>query len=457
MSYFRTYINNQATLISSNYTNNSKNPVLEIVRSKDQHSRYIFSFDLTRLREKINQIGYISGSVETHTVNFYNCIRYREELIGATTVDGYYRDNNVDIQLFTFDETFAKGIGYDYNYTTGTTFVTSDVSQYVPNWYYRDKVNQWSENGVYSGTSSNVLATYSILEGNENISFDVTNKIQDVLFNTTANTVNFGISYTSQFEQTLSGDSKYISSFFSKTTNSFYEPFLQTKVNDIITDNRESFYLDETNQLYLYLSKEVDSVNSVTILDYEDQLYITLTGNSITKVNNKIYKIDVTILSDEYPDLVNFEDMWNVTVNGVTKDIIQQFTLLTDSLSLQQENAYENSDYYFTVSGILQGEKISQSNKSRTLQVKTKILYNSSIENETPIDFIDYRLFVLEGNNEVEIFPFTNVNKTYYNNYFTIDIESLVPQVYYIDLRLNRNGIILPYTKKISFEVLSEI
>ena len=68
MSYFRTYINNQATLISSNYTNNSKNPVWEIIRSKDQYSRYIFSFDLTKLREKINEIGYLSGSVETHTI-----------------------------------------------------------------------------------------------------------------------------------------------------------------------------------------------------------------------------------------------------------------------------------------------------------------------------------------------------------------------------------------------------
>lgn len=456
MTYFRTYLNKQATLISGNYTNNSKNPVFEIIRSKDQYSRYIFSIDITGLREKINQIGYTSGSVETHIVNFYNCIRYRDDLIGKISVDGYYRDNNIDLQLFSFEEEFSNGIGYDYIYNTGTTFTISSTHN-VPNWYYRDKINTWTEPGIYSGTSSNIIGLYNITEGSENISFDVTNKIQDTLFNTTGNTVNFGISYTSDYEQVLTGDTSYITSFFSKTTNSFYEPYLETKVNDLITDNRNSFFLDENNELYLYLSKEIDSVNSVTIINYEDEIHQVITGSSITKINNKIYKIDLLINSSEYPDMVNFEDIWDITVNGINKTITQEFTLLTNNISLQQEDAYENSDYYFTVSGILENEKISQSNKNRTIQIKTKTLYNASIENETPIDFIEYRLYVLQGNNEVEIIPYSNVNKTFYNNYFIIDIESLIPQVYYLDLRLNRNGIILPYNKKVKFEIVSEI
>jgi hypothetical protein len=53
MSIYRTYLAKQATLIYQNSTNNSQNPVLEIVRNYDIYSRYIFSIDLTDLRNNV--------------------------------------------------------------------------------------------------------------------------------------------------------------------------------------------------------------------------------------------------------------------------------------------------------------------------------------------------------------------------------------------------------------------
>ena len=47
MDLIRTYLDKQSTLIYNNQTNNSKNPVFELVRGKNLYSRYIFNIDLS--------------------------------------------------------------------------------------------------------------------------------------------------------------------------------------------------------------------------------------------------------------------------------------------------------------------------------------------------------------------------------------------------------------------------
>ncbi len=458
MTFIRTYIDKQATLIKDNFTNNSKNPVLEIVRGEDLYSRFIFSLDISDLRTKLVNNGVVSGSVVSNTINFFNGIKYREDLIGKRNVDGFYHDDNFDLQIFSFDEEFSDGIGYDYIYSSGLTFTNIDLTpnSRVPNWYYKDKLNTWTVPGIYSGTSATIIDTTSVGEGNENISFDISSFITNKIYNTTANTVYLGISYPIAYETAISGSNYYLTSFFSKYTQSFFEPFLETVTNDLINDNRTTFYLDQTNELYLYTNKALDSVNKVEIVDFNGDLYQIITGTSIIQVTKNTYKVSLSIPSSSYPDLVNFEDNWTYTLNGKQGVLNQQFTLLTQNIFNAQEDAYENSQYHFSVSGLIEGENVSRSTITKRVQVNTKRLFNASIELEKPIDYIEYRLYIKQGQTQIEIFPFTKVNKTYYNNYFDLDVESLIPQTYYLELRAKRNDIILNGGKSVKFYIVSE-
>ena len=42
-----------------------------------------------------------------------------------------------------------------------------------------------------------------------------------------------------------------------KNTNTYYEPYVETIIDDTITDDRNYFYLNKANSLYLYVSFEV--------------------------------------------------------------------------------------------------------------------------------------------------------------------------------------------------------
>lgn len=457
MSLYRNYIDKQATLIKDNYYNNSKNPVWEIVRGQGVCSRYIFSFDISKLRNKLNTNSISSGSVSTFKVKFYNGISFRDDLIGKQNVDGFNRDTNIELQLFGFNEDFTNGTNFDYIYYTSNTASISTLTTQVPNWFYKDKINPWTNQGGYSATTDiTIIDTNFIEQGNENLDFDVTSYIKNAVYNTTASTVNLGISYTDQYETAISGDSVYIISFFSKETQTFFEPFLETITDDLIIDNRLEFYLDQPNDLYLYVNKSLDSVDKIEIYDYNEELYTTILASGITKVNNSIYKINLTLYSADYPDMVNFTDKWYFTDNGISKTYDQEFTLFTKDIFSSEEDSFLNSTFYFSTYGILNNEYISQSEITRRVQVKTKRLFNSNIELNHLLSNMEYRMYVLQGTAQIEVIPFTKINKTYINNYFDLDIESLIPQKYFIEIRVNYNNMIIGNSKTISFNVASE-
>ncbi len=449
MSTFRSYLSKQSTLISGNSTNNSANPIFELVAGNNIYSRYIFTVDLSNIRANILKNNTVSGNVTEHTLVFYSAIAYRDDLIGKTYVNGMLRNSQYELQLFKIDEEFAEGISYDFDYL--------DNNVGVPNWYFKDKINNWNIPGIYSGSTS-AITTQFFNKGNEDINFNVTSLINDTLFNTTADTINLGISYPISYETgTTSGDSNtYITTFFSKETQSFFEPHIKTVVNDYIKDDRNKFYLDSDNNLLLYVNDNVnvDSINSVQIFDYNDDLVTTVTGNSITNISKNIYSINLNIPSSTYPDMVNFSDKWNITINGINKIIENEFTLITQDISYNFDNQYENSMFSFGTYGINHGEKINPNNGSRKILVKTKRLYNSSIVDEIAIDGLTYEVYTLQGKNQINVIDETPINITPFGNYLIIDFSWFIPQDYYLAIKVKFNGITYSGSKVIKFSVV---
>ena len=458
MDLIRTYLDKESTLIYNNKTNNSKNTVWELVRGYNQttgqpfYSRHIFSVDLSDLRTKINTYGFNSTQLTKHIVNFISTIRYREDLIGGTNFDGFVRDSNYELSIYPITENFTDGVGFDYNYIDSGSEV-QNIN--VPNWFYKDKVNVWNENGTFTGNTIPTGLTNNTQffeQGNENIKFDITSYINNILFTTTGNTASFGICYTLDYEQTLTGDTNYITSFFSQHCQSFFEPYLETNINSYFEDNRNLFYLDKNNTLCLYTKQPITSVNSVEIYDNNDVLINTFTGNTITQVNPTTYSINLNIHSSGYTDLIMFTDVWNITYNGTTKDVTNQFTLESEDITLSNDD-YDNSRFNFNFIGIKQEEIIKQNSGVRKIQVQTKRLYGNEVVSEYNISNLKYRLYTIQGVNEIEIIPYTLISKSINGLFFEIDIDSLIPQVYFIDVIVERNGLIYGNNKHLKFYV----
>ena len=76
--------------------------------------------------------------------------------------------------------------------------------------------------------------------------------------------------------------------FFTRHTQTFYEPYLETSYNCTIEDDRADFYLDKNNKLYLYVNTggnptNLDSLPSqVQIKDQDDNIYTTIPQSGIT-------------------------------------------------------------------------------------------------------------------------------------------------------------------------------
>jgi len=464
MSVYRSYFSKSNTLIKNNETNNGRNPVTEIFYGTPEavFSRYLFAINLNDLIKKINDENLTINNIKSHTLYITNTIVTRPDLVGGTMQDMVTRRaSSFQLELFTIPQDWDEGNGYDFIYDETLTF---PVVKSASNWKERKTNILWDVEGAYesglTGTSgftgSTIIAIQEFDNGNENIKIDLTDFINEEIFS--GNTVyGLGLKLPNDLEELALDDRRSVG-FFTRHTNTFFEPYLETIFDDIIIDDRKFFYLDKENDLFLYSKKgnHYDDVivNSVTIYDYEDNKIGTLTGNSINKIKTGIYKITLTIDSDLYPDAVLFRDVWNITTSaGKTKDIEQEFYLIDSDeyFSFSKKNRINPSNFTFNYVGIKNNEVFIRGDV-RNVLLNVKQLYSSD---EQPLD-LEYRIFVKQGGHvDINVIDFTKVNRTINGYEFDIDTTWLIPNEYFLELKLNYNGV-FEVKNPIKFRVQSE-
>jgi len=67
-----------------------------------------------------------------------------------------------------------------------------------------------------------------------------------------------------------------------------------------------------------------------------------------------------------------------------------------------------------------------------------------------------YRVYVREGQTEVQVQDWTQVNKTPNEYYFIFDTRDKIPNEYYIDLKLDINGEVTTYKRQIKFQIVNK-
>jgi len=465
MSVFRSYFLKNNTLIGNNLTNNSQNPVTEISYGtlNEQPTRFIFDIDLTNLIDKINSGEIVPTSGMTHTLRMTNTISYAPKYLGQKSYsENIDRATSFDLELYNLDEDWDEGSGYDFIYNDT---IVANAQIEASNWKERKTDVDWTVPGAYESGVTQIIGTQRFEKGNENIDIDITDYVNQRIFGTgytgtTAHTgASFGlmIKFPDDLEETIT-DFREAVAFHAKNTNTWYEPFVETVVDDTITDDRNYFYLDKDNELYLYVNvggiEQDIEVQSVNIYDYEDVLVDTLTGDSIVNVSKGIYKIGLNVDSDTYPDAVIFRDEWNLVINGRSVQHSNNFYLISQHkyYTFDQPVGIEFDNYFFYFWGIGEGENVTAGN-TRKVKLTIKELYPNQ-NNFVPLE-LEYRLFTTVGEKyEIDVIPFTKVNRTSAGYDFNLDTSWLIPQTYKLQIRM-KNGNYYENKQTLSFNVVS--
>jgi hypothetical protein len=454
MSIYRSYFEKNNTVLKKSYVNTAKNPTTEIFYGS-LYSKFIFKVDFTDLKDKVDNGDLVIGHQTKHYLKMTNTVIGDSKLIGQSTGSGRNRATSFDLIVFEVPEFWDEGVGFDYEYTNNDMLGNKTYDTRASNWFNRISTSGWTTEGVYTGNT--VVGTIHFDNGNENINLDITNYVNGIVLSGNPNN-GLGISFDYPY-LTMSTDNDQSVSFFSKYTQTFFEPFVETVFDDRIDDNRESFIGERQNNLYLYVTKgtnyyDLDNNPTVDILNSSSLPISGLTGLTTTKIRKGIYKVTFGITGQLCDGKRFFYDKWkNLTIDGVQiSDVIQKFVPkpFTNGYTFGT-NPTDTNKFTLQFSGIKQNEKIKRG------ELK-KIVINLRSISQLRTDLYEdvyYRIFVKEGKTNVIVYDWTQFDLTNENSFY-LDTSYMIPREYFMEFKTKTHTEEIFYDEYVKFEIISE-
>ena len=486
----RTYISKFSTIVKDSNINTGINPVSELVYGAHV-SRMLCYFDHSKIKKMVDDGMFPKIDKLTHTLRITNAgsLDFTElhcDGISSIGSGKKKRATSFDIILFLIPIEWDRGKGFDYTKTSfNKDFYDSKnkrnesrlVSTHGSNWYQARDGFKWDEPGIYSNeTLSNEYDKFSSDEGsaiiigrqhfdigNENISVDITDVFNKFISGELKN-YGIGIAYSPQLER--SGD--FISNnelsydmytgFLTDKTNTFFAPFVETFYNDHINDDRSNFVLDKDNKLYLYCTiggklTNLDETPTCTVSNdygYSQEF-------EVKKQSVGVYYIDINLSHNDFEADTMLYDKWDgIIYHGTYLDPVElDFTVKNPSVYFNIGNSIENEpDFTPSVYGINSNEEIKRGD-IRKLSVLTRVNYTK--QQVVSIDAIEVRLYVKDGTRELDIIPFEQIEKTMNDNYIIIDTNMLLPQRYYVDVKINYGMESIIHHDMLHFKIVDDL
>jgi hypothetical protein len=461
MSYFRSYFEKNNTIIKDSQANTAKNPATEIFYGSS-FSKFLFKVDFTDLKNKVNNGELVVDSNTRHTLHLTNTIFGDEGQKGLNRTTGRDRTSSFDLIVFSLGQFWDEGLGFDYA-DSGYDFVNGNrtFDERPSNWYYRTTLNQWSTAGVYND-SPTVISGYTgnkihMDNGSENIDFDITGYVNGIISGNTNH--GLGLSFAVVY-QYLTPDRDQSVAFFTKYTQTFFEPYVDSHFEDTIMDDRNNFIEKIEQNLYLYVTKgtnfyNLDSNPTVDILDSDGAVITGLSGLTTTLIRKGIYKVTFTITTPECDGKKFFTDHWKGVIldgNTISGGVRQKFIPKPYTAAFTVgENQTELQRYAIQFFGIKQNEKIV-SGEIRKVVITFKSI---DVPKTVLLDEVYYRIYIEEGATQVIVHDWTLLDKTNENS-FQLDSSYLIPRQYFLQIKGKTHTEEIYYKESINFEIVSE-
>jgi hypothetical protein len=457
------------------------------------YTRFIFDLDLSQLRQNIADGTISTGctSAMTHTLKMTNTSSFDNELLNTFMSDSRRRATSFDLILFRIPkfsgstgstQEWDEGVGYDYNDfniaqnsaqggSAPLTYVDPrSFSTRPSNWYQTTTISDWSQPGIYnnknqglvnySGANSiHIVARQHFELGNEDLNMDMTDEIQGILNGSITGVTGWGLAYLPQIENITGLTDSYSVAFFSRHTQTFYQPYLLTNYDDLIQDDRNQFLKNQQNKLFLYVYQNGDLVNldEDPTVRIEDRNGAAVNGMAILSTCLRTRGVYEVIVPNGFTGATpcQYYDVWSgLTINGQSlPNVTNTFTLQNYSAGIQiGPVSKEPQKFGFNFYGILQNEQILNSD-IRKVGVTIKKAYTGQQELLDVSAF--YRVYVKEGTTEVQVQDWTPINRTPNEYYFIFDMRDKIPNQYYVDIQVNTSGEKDTYKKQLTFSIVN--
>jgi len=315
-----------------------------------------------------------------------------------------------------------------------------------------------------NGEDSIIIGTQHFDFGNENLSIDITKYVMDELKDEIDDTLedyekkcidNFGLglAFVPETEKIGSQLNEYYVGFFTDNTNTFFHPYVEANYNEYIMDDRESFTLGKENKLYLYV--------------FDDGIPTNLDKNPICTINDEdvevkqstkgVYYASVSTSGNEMEKGAIYYDKWSeIVLNGVSnEDVELEFSTkpLSNKLKIS-ENSYSKNLLVPSLYGINDNERLKRG-QEREITVDFREKY--STDKRMLVSNAEYRIYVYDGARQLEVVPYTKIEKCFLNNFFKIYTQDFIPNKYHIDIKVNDGREIRFFENVLSFEIISDV
>lgn len=479
----RTYISKFNTIIKGYTINTGLNPVSELLYGSVV-SRSLIYFDHCKIKQMCDDGMFPDMSKLTHTLKITNAgsIDFTQAHTNEITpINGTLKKRaaSFDLIFFLIPEEWDSGKGFDYSDTYfGMDFFDTKqsdrrrlISEDGCNWFQRRNGYPWKEDGVYSNSSlekeynkwsagldSIVIGRQRFDVGTENISFDITDVMNKFITGELDN-YGIGIAYAPDYEKEEQSWSNYVG-FMTNKTPTFFEPFVETRYDDYISDDRGNFVLNKNNKLYLYCTigselKDLDNIPTCSIMNTNGD--VIMDNIEVKHFSKGVYYVDVMFHQNEHKAGDQYYDVWgSITYDGVDFSPVElDFTLMPASNWFTIGNSIEPTPSFTpNVSGINENERIKRGD-IRKLVVNNRVTYTN--KESQVISGVEVRLYVMDGNRELTVIDFEPLNKTYNETFMTLDTSMLIPQMYHVDVKIKYGMEEIIHHDVVKFEIVNEI
>jgi hypothetical protein len=490
---YKTYLSKFNTIISGSKLNTGLNPISELVYGNGTVvSRALMYFDHNKVKELMDNGIMVDMSKMKHTLYITNAgsidfTQLHHKETSSINFSKKVRATSFDIIFFLIPKEWDRGKGFDYS----KSFFNADfysrhpldaerlVSEDGSNWFQRMNGLPWEEPGIYSndrlsteydkysaGEDSIIVCRQHFDVGNENISIDITDTFNKFL---TGELENYGIAmaFSPLLEATDTIYENYIG-FLTDKTNTFFEPFVETRYDDVIMDDRANFVLNKDNRLYLYCTigdhlEDLDENPTVTIKNGVEEIISDASGREMvdimsTKQSRGVYYIDLKLSKNDFePDIMLYDTWGNISYQGTKLDDVELDFVLKSTpnfFNIGNSTSVTNVTFTPTLSGIQEKEQIKRGD-IRKLIIKAKPNYTTNTVQL--VDEIDIRLYVKDGTREIDVIEWDRVNKAFSENFYMVDTNILIPQRYFFDVRIKFGMNSIIHHDVLSFDIVDDL
>ena len=317
--------------------------------------------------------------------------------------------------------------------------------------YSQDTLDEEYSNYI-DGRDSIIVGSQDFDFGNENLSIDITGYVLDCI-NYDENNYGLCLSFAPTTERIGSDEEEFGINFFTDHTNTFFHPYIECNYCETIKDDRESFTIGKPNRLYLYVSDDGEPVN----LDKLPTCEANGEDVEVKQATKGVYYATVSASKDDFEPAAIYYDKWSeIALNGLQiEDVELEFSTRPwqHKLSVGDESKNKNNLVPF-LSGINDNESINRG-EIRTVIVEFREKF--STDKRKLASNAEYRLYVKDGNRELDVIQYHPIEKSFLNNFFNIYSSDLIPQTYYVDIRVTDRTELRYFKNVLRFNVISNI